>query len=67
MTSRLVARRARGYALHQHGEICGLLSMTDAARMFEVLAGEDAGYIGGAPTRRFARTTSAPVSPTSET
>jgi hypothetical protein len=44
---------------------CGLLSMTDAARMFEVLAGEDTGYIGGAPTGRFTRPTSAPVVPTS--
>ena len=32
-----------------HGHIEGLLSMTDAARMFEVLAGEDIGYLGGRP------------------
>jgi MFS family permease len=43
-------------ALVTDGErIVGLLSMTDAARMFEVLAGEDTGYIGGAPRRRFER------------
>jgi len=35
------------------GEIHSLLSMTDAARMFEVLAGEDTGYLGGKPQERF--------------
>jgi MFS family permease len=33
------------------GHIEGLLSMTDAARTFEVLAGEDVGYLGGRPVR----------------
>jgi predicted transcriptional regulator len=32
-----------------NGRIQGLLSMTDAARTFEVLAGEDIGYLGGRP------------------
>jgi MFS family permease/CBS domain-containing protein len=38
-----------------HGHLQSLLSMTDAARVFEVLAGEDIGYLGGAPRGRFAR------------
>jgi MFS family permease len=38
-----------------HGHLHSLLSMTDAARVFEVLAGEDIGYLGGAPRERFAR------------
>jgi MFS family permease/CBS domain-containing protein len=58
-------RIRRALVADEHGEICGLLSMTDAARMFEVLAGEDTGYIGGAPTGRFTRTTTGPVAPTS--
>jgi hypothetical protein len=29
------------------------MSMTDVARTFEVLAGEDIGYIGGTPRGRF--------------
>jgi CBS domain containing-hemolysin-like protein len=37
-----------------HGHLHSLLSMTDAARVFEVLAGEDIGYLGGAPRGRFA-------------
>lgn len=37
-----------------HGHLHSLLSMTDAARVFEVLAGEDIGYLGGAPRQRFA-------------
>ena len=37
-----------------HGHLHSLLSMTDAARVFEVLAGEDIGYLGGAPRERFA-------------
>ncbi len=42
-------------ALVADGDDIALLSMTDAARMFEVLAEEDAGYLGGAPTGRFRR------------
>ncbi|MBV8216895.1 MAG: MFS transporter, partial [Solirubrobacterales bacterium] len=36
-----------------HGHLHSLLSMTDVARTFEVLAGEDIGYIGGTPHGRF--------------
>jgi MFS family permease/CBS domain-containing protein len=36
-----------------HGHLHSLLSMTDVARTFEVLAGEDVGYLGGTPRRRF--------------
>jgi len=32
-----------------HGRLHSLLSMTDVARVFEVLAGEDVGYLGGVP------------------
>ena len=42
-------------ALVADGDAIGLLPVTDAARMFEVLSGEEAGYIGGAPGRRFTR------------
>jgi hypothetical protein len=35
--------------------------MTDAARVFEVLAGEDIGYLGGAPRGRFASVHPAPA------
>jgi CBS domain-containing protein len=38
-----------------HGHLHSLLSMTDVARTFEVLAGEDIGYIGGTPSGRFSR------------
>jgi CBS domain containing-hemolysin-like protein len=40
--------------VNDHGHLHSLLSMTDAARVFEVLAGEDIGYLGGAPRERFA-------------
>jgi CBS domain-containing protein len=40
--------------VNDHGHLHSLLSMTDAARVFEVLAGEDIGYVGGAPRGRFA-------------
>jgi hypothetical protein len=36
-----------------HRHLHSLLSMTDVARTFEVLAGEDIGYIGGTPRGRF--------------
>lgn len=36
-----------------HGHLHSLLSMTDVARTFEVLAGEDVGYLGGTPHDRF--------------
>jgi CBS domain-containing protein len=36
-----------------HGHLRSLLSMTDVARTFEVLAGEDIGYLGGTPRQRF--------------
>jgi CBS domain-containing protein len=52
---RLSATRIRRALVAEGGRITGLLSMTDAARMFEVLAGEDTGYLGGAPTGRFQR------------
>jgi MFS family permease/CBS domain-containing protein len=35
------------------GHLHSLLSMTDVARTFEVLAGEDIGYLGGTPHGRF--------------
>jgi hypothetical protein len=38
-----------------HGHLHSLLSMTDVARTFEVLAGEDIGYIGGTPHSRFTK------------
>ena len=41
--------------MKDHGHLHSLLSMTDAARVFEVLAGKDIGYLGGAPRERFAR------------
>jgi MFS family permease/CBS domain-containing protein len=48
-----------------HGHLHSLLSMTDAARVFEVLAGEDIGYLGGAPRQQFAAAaTSRPGAPT---
>ena len=56
---RLSATHIRRALVSEHGRVSGLLSMTDAARMFEVLAGEDTGYIGGEPRRRFER--AAPV------
>jgi CBS domain containing-hemolysin-like protein len=37
-----------------HGHLHSLLSMTDVARVFEVLSGEDMGYIGGAPRASYA-------------
>jgi CBS domain-containing protein len=37
-----------------HGHLHSLLSMTDVARVFEVLAGEDIGYLGGIPRGRYA-------------
>jgi len=37
-----------------HGRLHSLLSMTDVARVFEVLAGEDIGYLGGTPHGRYA-------------
>src|SRR5207237_4467690 len=40
--------------VNDHGHLHSLLSMTDVARVFEVLAGEDIGYVGGAPRERFA-------------
>lgn len=43
-----------------HGQLHSLLSMTDVARTFEVLAGEDIGYLGGTPRQRFT-----PASPAS--
>ena len=46
----LSATRIRRALVSDNGEIVGLISMTDAARMFEVLAGEEVGYLGGAPT-----------------
>jgi MFS family permease/CBS domain-containing protein len=51
----LAATKIRRALVSDGERIVGLLSMTDAARMFEVLAGEDTGYIGGAPRRRFER------------
>jgi CBS domain-containing protein len=59
---KLSATHIRRALVTEDGQIGGLLSMTDAARMFEVLAGEDTGYLGGAPTGRFER--AAPVKPT---
>jgi MFS family permease/CBS domain-containing protein len=59
---KLSATHIRRALVREDGLITGLLSMTDAARMFEVLAGEDTGYLGGAPTGRFER--AAPVKPT---
>jgi hypothetical protein len=44
-----------------HGHLHSLLSMTDAARVFEVLAGEDVGYIGGAPRERSTAARAAPT------
>jgi predicted transcriptional regulator len=52
---RLSATNMRRALVMEHGVVSGLLSMTDAARTFEVLAGEDTGYLGGAPGRRFER------------
>ncbi len=40
-----------------HGRLHSLLSMTDVARTYEVLAGEDIGYIGGTPHGRFSAAT----------
>jgi len=37
-----------------HGRLHSLLSMTDVARVFEVLTGEDIGYLGGAPRGSYA-------------
>jgi CBS domain containing-hemolysin-like protein len=49
-----------------HGHLHSLLSMTDVARVFEVLAGEDTGYLGGAPSGRYAAAppTAATATPT---
>jgi predicted transcriptional regulator len=44
-----------------HGHLHSLLSMTDVARTFEVLAGEDIGYIGGTPGGRFSRAAPTPA------
>lgn len=38
--------------VRDHRPLHPLLSMTDAARVFEVLAGEDIGYLGGTPHGR---------------
>jgi CBS domain-containing protein len=62
---RLSATRIRRALVADGGHVTGLLSMTDAARMFEVLAGEDTGYLGGAPTGRFQR--AAPTRPAART
>jgi MFS family permease/CBS domain-containing protein len=49
-----LARTAVHRALvSDHGHLHSLLSMTDVARTFEVLAGEDVGYLGGTPQGRF--------------
>jgi MFS family permease/CBS domain-containing protein len=45
--------------VNDHGQLRSLLSMTDVARVFEVLAGEDIGYLGGAPRKRFSAATPA--------
>jgi hypothetical protein len=44
-----------------HGQLHSLLSMTDVARTFEVLAGEDIGYIGGTPHGRFSAARPSPA------
>ena len=44
-----------------HGHLHSLLSMTDVARTFEVLAGEDIGYIGGTPHGRFSTAAKTPA------
>jgi CBS domain-containing protein len=44
-----------------HGHLHSLLSMTDVARVFEVLAGEDIGYLGGAPHQHLASAQPAPT------
>jgi len=44
-----------------HGHLHSLLSMTDVARTFEVLAGEDIGYIGGTPHGRFSQAQETPT------
>ena len=44
-----------------HGQLHSLLSMTDVARTFEVLAGEDIGYIGGTPHGRFSTAAKPPA------
>jgi CBS domain containing-hemolysin-like protein len=51
----------RALVTSEDDRIVGLISMTDAARLFEVLAGEDTGYLGGAPGKRFER--AAPETP----
>jgi CBS domain-containing protein len=43
------------------GKVRSLLSMTDAARMFEVLSGEEMGYLGGTPHERFVSTRTQPT------
>jgi len=48
-----------------HGHLHSLLSMTDVARTFEVLAGEDIGYLGGTPRARFAAASPAHAGATS--
>ena len=47
-----------------HGHLHSLLSMTDVARVFEVLTGEDMGYIGGTPAGRYAAARPAAASAT---
>jgi CBS domain containing-hemolysin-like protein len=44
-----------------HGHLHSLLSMTDVARTFEVLAGEDIGYIGGTPHGWFSTAAKTPA------
>jgi MFS family permease/CBS domain-containing protein len=43
----------RALVVADDDRVAGLISMTDAARLFEVLAGEDTGYLGGRPGPRF--------------
>ena len=51
---RLAASKIRrALVVADDDRVAGLISMTDAARLFEVLAGEDTGYLGGRPGPRF--------------
>jgi hypothetical protein len=49
----LARTHVRRALVSDHGRLHSLLSMTDVARTFEVLAGEDIGYLGGTPRKRF--------------
>jgi hypothetical protein len=49
----LARTHVRRALVSDHGRLHSLLSMTDVARTFDVLAGEDVGYLGGTPRRRF--------------